>query len=215
MRKIFAIAFLAMLALVGFSTAASASTSSYGPLGGLHPCTATSIHCKSDSSFPVLVSLKTPAPVPTPDRTRGPGGNNNGNGNGNGNNGNGNGNNGHNSGGHCWTPQVNGGNQGQWTRPGNNGCGSNSHGNCGCKTQMISFTFPQGRGHVFTETRGGPALQAGEVIVIGGQTFTITWTDGHGHFTLNRTPRGHGRGQAQTVCTGHGGRNHGPVRNVA
>lgn len=47
---------LALLAAAGlalsFALPASASVGAYGPLGGLHPCTATSITCQGDSLPP-------------------------------------------------------------------------------------------------------------------------------------------------------------------
>lgn len=227
--KLLAIPALAAIGFFGFTATASASTvpsaptgslQTYGPTGGLHPCTATSIHCKPDSLFPIALTSYNGH-----GNNHGQGSDNHGqNGNGDhGQNGQGDhGQNGHGNShdpqGHCHFPQAS--TQGQFSQDGRNhgnGCG---HDSCGCQVQTISFTSSH-RGHFFTEAHGGPALHSGEVLVINGQTFTVTWADGNGHFTLSGNPHIRGYGQAHTVCTGHdnghghGGRDGGPVRAVA
>lgn len=69
-----------------------------------------------------------------------------------------------------------------------------------CTTQLLTFNFAHGS-HIITETFG-PALHVNSVVTYQGQTYTVVWTDSHGHFSV-KDVNGHlVTNWGKTICRG-------------
>ena len=69
-----------------------------------------------------------------------------------------------------------------------------------CTSQLLTFNAAHGSS-VLTET-WGPGLHVNSVVVYQGQTYTVTWTDGNGRFSMTDTSGHLFTNWGRSICRG-------------